>query len=229
MRGQGGQLIKRALVQRIGVDQIGSGKALFSVPAGIAPGRIARRNRRRHRFDAVGQARQRREIARQQGVEPLAHLGGFFEQFLRRLGIELRIRAQEGDEVLETAVKFDFSNNLVHFGADARDLRLAELMNFFRRVTRACGVKANRDFISGLSALQCRQPWRCACGWRVLFFHEPQEFGVGFHGTLNRRLALVSKRQDVQLTELGRVQRLKRHVQRAVGRVFDHLGTDLRD
>ena len=131
VRRQGGQFIKRALIQRIGVDQIGPGNPLLHIAAGIAPRRVAGRNLCRDRLNAIGQARQLAEILRQQRIEAFRQPGRLFHQGLRAVGIELRIGAQERLEILKAALKADLFDDLIHGCPDTRDLALAELVNLF--------------------------------------------------------------------------------------------------
>ena len=75
------------------------------------------------------EARQPADRVTQLPVHPLGDIGGEAHQLVRRLGVELRIGAQEDEELLERARKAAALHHLLHLGMDPRHLLEADLVD----------------------------------------------------------------------------------------------------
>ena len=129
------QHVERPVLQRIGVDPVLPGRAERARV--VAAARVVRRERRRNGLHGVGCARNAAEEVRHAPVDLARDPGGMPEQLLRRRRVELRVGAQEHEELREAALEADLANDRLHLAADARDLREAGLVDLLRRRTRA--------------------------------------------------------------------------------------------
>ncbi len=125
VQGQGRQRIERPRGQVVGVDQID--------PRPAAARGVVGRDVGRHRDDAEPCARQVAEVLRRHPVELLGDPGGVFQQLVRGLGVELRVGAQEVQELGERALEPAGLHGLQHLGVDLGHLVQTQLVDPFRR------------------------------------------------------------------------------------------------
>ncbi|MNI47066.1 hypothetical protein D3C73_1015630 [compost metagenome] len=130
---EGGQFIQGPLVQLAGVDDVAAGHARRHRAGVVAAGGVGLLHLDRHRTHAIGQARQGGEQGRQAVVRALGDLGRLLQQFFARLGVELRVGAQEGQEAGEVAGPAGGAHLRLHAGADAGDFFNADLMHLIGR------------------------------------------------------------------------------------------------
>ncbi len=124
MQGQRRQVVQRARRQVVGVEPVGA--------HATAAGGPERRDVRRHRHDGEARARQGHVLA-QLTVGPLGDPCGARQQLFRRLRIELRISAQEGQELGEAALELHLLDDVVHFLLDACNFIQTDAVDLVRR------------------------------------------------------------------------------------------------
>ena len=96
---------------------------------------------RRNDANAVGEARQRSEQARQLPIGALCDFRCMLDQVFRRARVKLRIGAQEALECREIAVKAAGADFFFHQRPNARDFLIAEFVNLLgRHVRRRVGA-----------------------------------------------------------------------------------------
>ena len=151
MQGQGGQLVKRTLIQLGRVDDVMGRNAVLHRTAVVTAGGVVFFDLRRHGLHVVGQAGQGGEQGRQAAVRTLGHLRRLLQQGLAAGRIELRIRAQEVQEAGEVAGPARRLHFHIHAGADAGDLVQTDLMDLVRRQVGR-GVAAHKIGVQFLAA-----------------------------------------------------------------------------
>jgi hypothetical protein len=124
---QRGQDVERPRVERVRVHPILAGGADRSRV--VAPCGVVRRQRFRHGLDRIRHARQRAEVLRQLAIDFLRDPRGFAQQLRCRFRVELRIGAQEGDEVGKGAVMIHVAKDRLHLATKARNLRHSDLVD----------------------------------------------------------------------------------------------------
>ncbi|MHC3927209.1 hypothetical protein ACMZ4W_02316 [Brevundimonas naejangsanensis] len=130
---QGGQFIQGPLVQLAGVDDVAARDAHRHRTGVVAAGGVGLLHLDRDRTHAVRQARQGREQGRQAVVRAFGDLRRLLQQFLARLGVELRVSAQEVQEAGEVAGPTRGAHLSLHAGADAGDFLNADLVHLIGR------------------------------------------------------------------------------------------------
>ncbi len=127
---------QRALIELGCVDEIEAGDSSVRASALVARSRVARRGRRCHRANPVGEPRQPVEQARHLPVDRLGLNGRRFQQLLGRLYIPFRVAPHVGDHRF-AAGKAGGLRDPFHFGANPRDFAEPELVNLLRSHVRS--------------------------------------------------------------------------------------------
>ena len=130
VQGQRRQVVQRAAGQVMGVQPIGTRTAPACGPE--------RRNTGRYRHDGEAPARQGADDFPHFAIHAFADPGGIVEQLLRGLGVELRVAAQEAQEVgkarlRRAAFEPHLVDDRVHLGMDGCNFLQADGMNFIGR------------------------------------------------------------------------------------------------
>ena len=226
VRGQGRQFIERTLFQCVCIDPIDAMAAFLWIALDITARCVAGRDRHWHRLDVIGQFRQATEIVRQHGIHAGGHGLGLGHQVVSGGGIELRIGAQEGEEVCKTALKADFRDDIFHFRPDARDFALAKLMDFDRRVAGPSRVMLDGGGIDFLTTRKTGETRRGTCMRGIFGLDEAQRVLVGGDRVGNGLKPFGSQAlSGFGVHVFGK--RYKRLVEIAVGRIGDDLLANL--
>ncbi len=176
---QRGQLVERARAQIVGVHEILSRHAAARVAHDVAPGGVGGRDGVGHRLHAVRQSRQRHEHVGHARVRALGDPGGGAQQRLGRLGVELVVGAQKGQELREGALEADLLDDRVHLGADARDLVEAEGVDLLGGEVER-GVPPHQRRVALASLRQARGRELGTGGGEVLLGEEAQDLRIGW-------------------------------------------------
>ncbi|MNM60822.1 hypothetical protein D3C81_721140 [compost metagenome] len=174
------QVVQRPRRQVVGVEQA-------RIQTAAARG-VDRRDFIRHRQDGEAVTRQRADHVLEFAIHLLGDPRGVRQQFLRRLRIELRIGAQELQELREAALETGPGHHLAHFRIDARHFGQADVVYLLcRHVTG--------DELADLGLVELATIGKIAGAGggarthQVLPAHEGQQVGVGRHHFLQHRLA----------------------------------------
>ena len=124
VQGKCGQRVQRTRGQVVRVHEAGFESA--------ATAGEDRRERGRHRKNAVTEARQRADGFAELEVGLLGDVRRIGQQFTRRLGVELRIGAQKSHELRERTLESRSFHRGLHLGANARDFGETDVVNLPR-------------------------------------------------------------------------------------------------
>ena len=170
VQGQRRDLVQWAAGQVVGVHLA----ALQAAP----PRRVEGRQGIRHRHDGEPSARQTAQNVADPAIHSFGHPGRNHQKLFRGFGVELRVRAQEMKEVLETSLEPCVTHGLAHLGLDASDLRKTDLSDLVRGDVQG-GVFAHLGGVVGLAVRQIGRRCRRARLRQILRPVEGQQPFVG--------------------------------------------------
>ena len=220
---QGFDLVQRPGLEVVGIDIIKAGARPFGRARHIIGGEITRGGKIRDGADAIGQARQGFEQARQLPIHALEHVGGGLKQGLGRIHVEARVAAQEFDELAEAAIEAGLAHNRFHLGADAAHLLQTGLVDGFGR-ERQGGEITDAVLVKGAPLRQLDGGDAIACGGQVF---GQQEIQQRLEARQNRRPDgfLGGPRQGLAVGCAQRGREVQEGlVQHAFGRLIHQLG-----
>ena len=225
MRGERRQFPEGPLVQLRRIDPIGARNAGLRRARSVISGRRAFRFRRRDGLEAIGQARQRAEIARQQPVDRLGLPRRDAQQFLGRLGIIGRIGAQMLD-VSGAAGIAGLRRDRVHALADARHFVQTDLVNLVGRQVGG-GVRLHPAGIPGRAAGQRRCAVALAAMGQIIGHEQLVPFAIfGGQHVADQRHRPRLHRRPVGIADVARLGALEGFVEARLARLARHDAAD---
>ena len=220
---------RRALVQRERDDRVQRArrKVIGVHQARFEPAASARKDRCdgvRYRANTVTAPRQEADGFREPVVGLLRHVGRESQQFPRRLGVELRIGPEKGEEFRHRALELCAVLGRAHLGLETRDFLQAGVVNLLRGEGQR-GVLDDLRLVERFAIRQVLGPNRAARLLQVLLPNHRQQFCVGRSDDVaNHRVGFGAERVPIGGRNAGR-HLGERGVERIAGVTFD-VGLD---